>query len=101
MRSEEVNEVQLPIPLAKFATVHLYTGVYFICGANQSFVLNTLKNTVKKTADPRHPRESFCLALSPCKRFVFAIGGVNLHDQALISSVDRYTIATDSWETVA
>ena len=39
-------------------------------------------------------REEFSLALSPCKQFVYAIGGLNS------VSIEKYTIATDSWQMV-
>ena len=87
--------------MTNFATVHLAKSTYLVCGGGQSYILDGLKNTVVRKSDSNVARESFSLALSPCKRYVFAIGGVDSHDKSLlVASVERYTIETDSWETV-
>ena len=45
-------------------------------------------------------REEFSLALSPCKNFVFALGGFSQSANTCLRTIEKYTILTNTWQTL-
>ena len=45
-------------------------------------------------------RQEFSLALSPCKKFVFAFGGFSQSANTCLTTIEKYTVATDTWQTL-
>lgn len=102
----------LPKPLIGFATTNVTNrkGTFVVAGGvsnqehqKQCYLFSQSEDgkfNMQPIADMLQEREEFGLVCNPDGKHLYAIGGYNESLQCL-SSVERYSFATDTWEKVA
>ena len=66
-----------------------------------SFIFDVQKNlSISQRAKLIAPRFAFCAAASPCREYVYIIGGIGVNGEP-ITTVERYSMISDEWQSVA